>query len=66
MFNVAIALLCAGLCVAVYLMIKILSKRDQRGRARWRSLITPTPIDAFPVHDRTERIAPKGTLAKRD
>lgn len=54
MFKVGIALFGAAWCVAVYFIVNILSRRDERGRALWRKLITPTPVDAFPVHDKGE------------
>jgi len=42
----------AALCVAVYLLISRLSRKDERGRPLWRKLITPTPVDAVSSGDR--------------
>ena len=49
MYSVAMGLFFAALFVGTYLLIKTLLKPGGNGRARWRSLITPTPVDAFPV-----------------
>lgn len=64
MTKVAIVIFWAAWCVGFYFLVRALNKPDQRGRARWRSLITPTPVDAFPVYDRSEKTAPVATLTK--
>jgi hypothetical protein len=52
MNTLLLGLVLATLCVAVYLLIARLSRKDKRGRALWRKLITPTPLDAFPSGDK--------------
>jgi hypothetical protein len=49
MYSVAVGLFFAALFVATYLLIKTLIKPAGNGRSRWRSLITPTTVDSFPV-----------------
>lgn len=49
MFEITVVVFSAGLAVV---LVWTLSKPDARGRARWRSLITPTPVDALPTTSR--------------
>jgi hypothetical protein len=42
----------AVLCIATYLLISRLSRKDGSGRQLWRKLITPTPLDAFSSSDK--------------
>ncbi len=46
MFEAGIGIVCAASFVASYLFIARLCQPDRNGRAVWRSLITPTPLDA--------------------
>jgi hypothetical protein len=52
MNTILISLTLAALCIATYLLIARLSRKDERGRQLWRKLITPTPIDAFSSSDK--------------
>jgi hypothetical protein len=64
MIKIAVAIFWAAWCVAFYLLVKTLSRPDKQGRARWRNLITPTPVNAFPVHDKTQKPTREVTLPK--
>ncbi len=46
MIELGIGIFFAASFVTSYLFIARLSKPDRNGRAMWRSLITPTPLDA--------------------
>jgi hypothetical protein len=52
MNTLLLSLTFAALCIAVYLLIARLSRKDERGRQLWRKLITPTPLDAFGSSDK--------------
>jgi len=45
MFEAGIGMFCAASFVASYLFITRLCQPDRNGRAVWRSLITPTPLN---------------------
>jgi hypothetical protein len=64
MTKVAVVIFWAVWFLGFYFLVRTLSKLDQRGRSRWRNLITPTPVDAFPAHGRTEKAASEATLPK--
>jgi hypothetical protein len=50
--NLVTGFVVVAACTGAYLLIVRLSRRDERGRQLWRKLITPTPVDAFPVTDK--------------